>query len=574
MSNAEELTAITVDFLAEHTNEAALAVVLGIVWHLVWERPKHLPNVAEAQHTTPADSIPENRTIQTQLRGNLKRELQTLLHENEELERIVRGLRSEIEGKDQFSSPKAAYYPMSMHPTRKRIRNAGIIRTTIGMTTNEFDALGSCWALLVFGFCLVSSRRRRRRDNPLSTTIVMLEKLHSVTNDYAEAEMLPALRKIRMYLGNELHELHGRITDPESSTGKAIVTFRETLQSHFGAFVGSTETVVYDRIVPVAGRLTKQGVEYTRLVVNTIAAIEMPKWKESPPTVLLSEHEEKIQHLEDSLNKETSEHKTLQVKADGLEQALRGKEVLLYEERMKTRSARLEATKVTIEREETRRRESQDTKTAALAAVTEEQRRLLHGYLGEHILSRQQQDHLRRIEEKNAPKKSKIVLPDPILQGFASAMYIKNLSDLSSGEYTAFSERPRVAGVSGDHPTDCRDDAGEQEEEYYGNPNETRLREIKEQFLRSRTAASSLRPSNTDPLEGNQASTGSLLWSAANPATRARYSKTKKHHPSRNNDISLATRGAVSQQPSSWMEDPASIMCDWRTNGNDEELRE
>jgi len=563
MSNAEELTTITVDFLAEHTNEAALAVVLGIVWHLVWERPKYLPNVSEAQQTAQVDSVAENRTIKTQLRGNLKRELQTLLNENEELEGIVRELRSKIEGKDHFQND-------IIHSTRRRTHNAGIIRTTIGMTTNEFDALGSCWVLLVFGFCLVSSRRRRRRNNPLSTTIVMLEKLY----EYAEAEALPALRKIRVYLGNELHELHGRIINPESSTGKALVTFRDTSRTHFGAVMASTETLVYDKIVPVAGRVMKQGVEFTHLAVDTLAAIDMPKWKDTPPTILLSEYDEKVQQLEESLNKETSAHETLQVKAEGLEQALRGKEVLLYEERMKTRSAKLEATKVALEREETRRRESQETKAAALAAVAEEQRRLLHGFLGEHILSRQQQDRIRRIEEKIVPKKSNIVLPDPILQGFASAMYIKNLSDLSSVDCEAFSERARVAAggiVSGDHPTDCRDDAGceQQEEEYYGNPNETRLREIKEQFLRSKMAVGSMRPSQPDPREGNKASTGSLLWSAANPATKAKYNKTKKH-----NETSLTTRGAASQQPSSWMEDPASIMCDWRTNGNDEELRE
>ena len=577
MSNAEELTAITVDFLSEHTNEAALAVVLGIVWHLIWERPKHLPNVSEAQHTAQVDSVAANRTIKTQLRGNLKSELQTLLNENEELERIVRELRSEIEGKHHFqndimhSSPTGTYYPIGIHSTRRRTHNAGIIRRTIGMTTNEFDALGSCWALLVFAFCLISSRRRRRRNNPFSTTIVMLEKLYSITNEYAEADALPALRKIRMYLGNEL-------IDPESNTGKALVTFRDTTRTYFEGVMASTETLVYDKIVPVAGRVTKQGVKFTHLAVDTLSTIEMPKWKDSPPNILLSEHDEMVQQLEESLNKETSAHKTLQVKAEGLEQALRGKEVLLYEERMKTRSAKLEATKVALEREETRRRESQDTKAAALAAVAEEQRRLLHGFLGEHILSRQQQDRIRRIEEKIVPKKSNIVLPDPILQGFASAMYVKNLSDLSSVDCTAFSERARVTAggiVSGDHPMDCRDDAGceQQEEEYYGNPNETRLREIKEQFLRSKMAVGSLRPSQSDPREGNKASTGSLLWSAANPATKAKDKNTKKHI-NHNNDTSLTTRGSASQQPSSWMEDPASIMCDWRTNRNDEELRE
>lgn len=559
MKTPEELTALTLDFLSEHTNEAAAAVVLGFFWHLIWERPKHLANVAEEPRSV--ESIQENTTHKTQLRGHLRNELQIVLNENQELERIVSELRSEIESMHSLPT----YHPMGagMHATRRRVRNPGIIRTTIGMTTNELDALASCWALLVFGFCLVSSRRRRRRNNPLSTTVVLLEKLYCKTSTFAEEEILPNLIKIWIYLTKEFRDLHARITDPESNSGKAIATARETFHTHFGTTAESMESLVYEKVLPKAAILTKHGIEFTHVVVNKIAAMELPQWEEKPPTILLSEHEETVQKLECSRNQEESQRKALEKKAETYEMALKGKEVLLYEERMKTRSAKLTAHKVALEREETRLKEIRETRASAHAAIAEEQRQLLRRFLSEHLLSRQQEDRQRKILEKVNPKNSTIVLPNPILQGFASAMYLQNVrlqnvSDLSSCEQTAPSERKQRGG---EITMDCRDDAGDGDD-YYGNPNETRLQEIKEEFLRSKTAAKALRPSHIEPFDAKKASTGSLLWSAANEATIAKDSGTTKKHL------------AASQEPSSWMEDPASIMCDWRMHGNDEEVRE
>lgn len=569
MATAEELTALTLDFLAEHTNEAAAAVVLGVFWHLIWERPKHLNKITPPLDEEPAEAIRSRRKA-TKLRGNVQKDLQVVLKENEELERIVQELRSKLDGNDfpkidSFGhSPTQEYVPISMHHgTRKRSRNGGLIRAAIGLSTNEFDTLASCWALLVFGFCLVAKRRTRKRFNPLSTTVVTLEKASVVANDYFQAEVLPALIKIWVYLSNELQKFHARITDPETNSGKAIAACQETFQVHTKSTIESTKKIVYDKILPASTRLTQQGVEYGHLAVQTIVALEMPKWKEQPATVLLSEHEEKVTELETSLKDTEAQRKALEEKVTGFEQALKGKEILLYEERMKTRAAKQEAAKVTIEREETRRKESRDTEASARAAVAEDQRRILRNFLSEHIQSRLQRDFIQKFEEKNAPKKSKIVLPDPILQGFASAMYLNNISDLSSENPMPSEQRNQVVS-GGDFSMDCRDDACN-EDEYYGNVNETRLLEIKEQYMRSKTAVGSLRPSQIDPRDGYKASTGSLLWSAANEATKAKDCTTKKH---------FTTRAAASQEPSSWMEDPASIMCDWRMNGNEEEMRE
>lgn len=570
MKTPEELTALTLDFLGEHTNEAALAVALGIVWHLVWERPKHLTNVPEPQNVAPIEPIPGSKKIQSQLRGNLKNELQIVLRENEQLERIVSDLRSEIERNDEFQgdlfhySPTAAYRPLGMASSRKRIRNPGLIRTTVGMATNELDILGSCWTLLVFGFCLVSTRSRRKRDNPLSATFVMLEKLYIKTNAYTQKDVVPALSKIRIYLGNELQERYAQIIDPASDSGKAIANIREFCKIYSKTTLEWTENTVLERLLPLASQLANQGIEYSHHVVNTLShlEIEMPKWKKSLPTVLLSEHEGTVKTIQDSLNKEETERRALQEKIGGLERALRGKEVLLYEERMKTRSAKLQSAQVLVERDEIRCQVRQDTEKAALAAVAEDKWRLLQSFLNEHLLSRHYQERLALIDEKGNPKKSAIVLPDPILQGFASAMYINNLSSLSS-DHTTPSQRQQRLVSAGDIVTDCRDDAGV-EDEYYGNPNEVRLSEIKEQFLRSKIVSNILRPSYPDPRNGNQASTGSLLWSAANPATKAKEGTATKK---------LAMRAPVpQQQPSSWMEDPASIMCDWRTS--EDEVRE
>lgn len=567
MSTAEELTTLTLDFLAEHTNEAVAAVVLGVFWHLIWERPKHLNKIAKDAYDEPA--INDIKQRDTQLRGNLKKELQHVLNENEDLERIVQELRSKLEGGeypqiDSFGySPTQAYVPIGTHHSaRKRNRSGGLIRAAIGLTTNEIDALSSCWALLVFSFCLLAKRRTRKRYNPLSTTVVTLEKGRSWATEYFQAEVLPALIKIWIYLSSEFQKLHARVTDPESISGKAIAAAQKSFHSHTESTIRSMKEVFNDKILPVSARLTQQGVEYGHSAVKFISAMEMPKWKEQPPSILLSEHDKNVGALETSLKETEARNKALEEKISSYEKALKGKEILLYEERMKTRSAKLEAAKVTIEREESRRKESKDTEASARADVAEDQRRILRNFLSEHIQSRQQQDFIRKIEEKNAPKKSKIVLPDPILQGFASAMYLNNISDLSSENATQSDLRNQVVAV-GDLAMECRDDACN-EDECYGNVNETRLLEIKEQYMRSKTAVGSLRPSQVDPRDGYKASTGSLLWNAANEATKAKDCTTKNPYTTR----------AASQEPSSWMEDPASIMCDWRMNGNEEELRE
>ena len=564
-ATAEELTALTLDFLSEHTTEAYIAVVLGLVWHLIWERPKwnqfseqRQENDKTTETEAPLPTMSRETRRKTQLRGKLNLELEHVLSENEELEELVRELRLEIEHKDFIlsnSHPALYHHPMDMHyPARRRAQNPGILGSAIGMTTYELDTLGSCWALLVFGYCLVTSRRQRKQKNPLSATHEQLEKVYYTTYEYADREVFPALSKIQVYLGREFQEF----IDPETDMGKNIIA----LQSRLKTTVAWMEDMMHTQLIPLAGQVSERGVEYTQIAINFVASLELPK-AEKVPTMLVSAHEETVKRLEESLEKETTEHTALKEKAQGMEMALRGKEVLLYEERMKTRAAKLEAHKVALEREETRRRETLDTREAALRSVTEEQKRLLRALLSEHVLSRQQQYRLRQIDEKNFPKKSKIVLPNPILQGFASAMYMNNISDLSS-----VTPSERLVQRQQQHhrfTMDCRDDSNFDEEDYYGNPSETRLLEIKEQFLRSKMTSNSLKPTQSIPSDPKgQTSTGSLLWSAANPATIAKDNIIKMQQQHQDHK----------QQPSSWMEDPASIMCDWRTNGNDDEARE
>ena len=157
MKTADELTTLTLDFLSEHTNEAMAAVVLGAFWHLIWERPKHLEQIAESIEPA-SHPVSEMTSSQTKLRGNLKKELQLVMTQNEELERMVRELQAKLDDQEYTwsSSETETYIPLGMAThTRRDMYKPGIIRTAIGMTTNEIDTLGSCWALLVLGFCLV-----------------------------------------------------------------------------------------------------------------------------------------------------------------------------------------------------------------------------------------------------------------------------------------------------------------------------------------------------------------------------------------------------------------------------------
>ena len=523
MRSAEELTTLTLDFLGEHTNEAMAAVVLGAFWHLIWERPKHLEQIQESIEPT---SQPHQDLFsgQTKLRGNVKKELQLVMSQNEELERLVRELQAKLTENDYVwsSSETETYIPLGM-PTlssRLSIRKPGIIRKTIGMTTNELDTLGSCWALLVLGFCVMAKRRTRRRYNPLSTTVVTLQKASTMAYEYAQEEIIPVLISIWISLTKAFNEWYTRTIDPESNSGKAISQALVYLRGH----TEKLEEIMHEKVIP----LSKQGVEYTRLVAKNLGTFDF--FKEQPPTVLLSYHEEKVRELETSLEQNESQRKYLQEKVTTYEMALKGKEVLLYEERMKTRSAKKVAAKVVIEREETRRKESQDTKESALAEVAADQRMILRNFLSKHIESRQQQEQLWRVEGKNARKKSQIVLPNPILQGFASAMYLDSVDELNRQQ-----------------ESDCRDDACRDDNEY-GNQTESRVREIREQFLGSNN---STRQSQT-----KKASTGSLLWGAANPATVSTNNSKKS--------------AAGWRDPSSWMEAPISYVRNWRTSGIEE----
>ena len=613
MKTADELTALTLDFLSEHTNEAALAVVLGLVWHLIWERPKHLQylngvgpesdmsNDSASTQTQTTRTDHQTRKTTTLLRGNLRKEFQLVLEENEELERLVRELRFKIEQNQEdptMLSPTPATYhhigfdvPTTASNSRKRIRSsdAGILRSTVGWTTDELDLIGSCWAMLIFGFCLVSSRRTRRHKNPLATTIEMLETATLAAYVFVQDDVKPALSTIHAYFDIQGRNLFNQIVDPTSSTGELIASSKV----RFTQFVEWIETLLYDQMLPIAAQYTQRATAFTQDVVQTIASIEFPSnWeelklllqrKERPPTILMSEHNDEVRRVQESLQRKISQHQALEEKNSDLQKALLGKETLLYEERMKTRSARLDAAKVTLEREETKRLESETTRATALALVAEDQKRLLRGFLSEHIMSKQQQDRLRRIDQQNNPKKtSTIVLPDPILQGFASAMYLNNISDLSSENASAglssserLQQQQRLPQM-----TDCRDDfQNSDDDDYYGNPNETRLKEIREEFLRSKKMAQTLRPSQAitetnarTNRNTNQASTGSLLWNAASdPALKVvndnSYASKKHQHE-------LAAVALAQLAPSSWMGNAASIMCDWRTDGNDDEVRE
>mmetsp|Transcript_22689 Transcript_22689/g.48141 ORF Transcript_22689/g.48141 Transcript_22689/m.48141 type:complete len:651 (+) Transcript_22689:102-2054(+) len=650
MKTPEELTAITLGFLGEHSNEAAWAVVLAVVWNLVWERrgkrqhaaveregvvghqngTAEQPNAARQQQQQRQDSAAEKkrsegRKTKPLLRGNLKNELKAVLQEKEELERLVLELRSEIEYKNRFrmdvlhSSPTpSGRHPSSIqmpHPTRRTIHGtAWMVRTTIGVTTCELDTLGSCWALLVFGFCLLSSRRYRRGHNPFVSTVDIVERLCSAVHHLARDHVAPALSKIHAYLSQALHT---HVASPECGTGRAIAACLAVFRSGSEAFVGSIEGLVYERILPCLARIASRGVACAHLVVNTIAAIEWPKRNRNGstsgseqrqlPTILLSVHEHKVLELEESLRTKTSEQAALEEKLSGLRQALRGKEVLLYEERMKTRSAKLKNASATIEGEETRRREKLASEAAAHAAYAEDHRRLLRRFLSRHLLCRQQGDRLRKIDEKNAPKSSKIVLPDPILQGFASAMYLQNLSDLSGSDENSNPQQQQQQQqrfFRSDAPMDCRDDVGgacREDECYYGrNVSENKLGEIREQFLQSRKVARSIqmRPKHNDASRDTihntaNASTGSLLWNAASAKENSSSTSAKKIKQQQQQQPTFFPRQAgfsveekstmiaaklnrttaATTQPSSWMEDPGSIVCGWHTI-NDEEVRE
>ena len=144
---------------------------------------------------------------------------------------------------------------------------------------------------------------------------------------------------------------------------------------------------MFDIILPFAVQLTRQSIRYTTLFVTAVIAAERPK-KPSPPAILIAELERQVASGKESLRKEEYEHDALQQKLLLLESTLQGKERLLYEERMKTRDWKLQVSKLTLSWNEQLDAEKLELQKAAIAAVVENQQRLLRGLLSEHLRCR------------------------------------------------------------------------------------------------------------------------------------------------------------------------------------------
>lgn len=436
--------------LKEHYHVFIVMVVaLAFVWKWQpWRRQQKQEDPAETHNESIATAGLQSKTSRMQLRGNLRNELYILQSENEELQILVLQLRTEMEWKDvQFSEALVG------SPTHVLVAAKNKHTCISTRLASEFEILGSCWALLIFGLCLITSKRQRRitkwHCHPIQRTIKTVPEHSSMMNDYIRRVAFPILSKNAKIAAQQIH---AHVTSNETVIGRAIEE---------------------NKIIPVAIHIRSLFTQNMQLLISTILAVELPEAKGNETfTNVIKELEQQLCESKDSLLGEEKSRHALEYKLERLEGALEGKEGLLYDERMKTRIWKLRYAELKLEWEEARQSEAKKQQDAAMSAVAEDRKRLLCGFLEEYMRCRQQQQEIRILNATN--NKSNIFLPVPILQGISAARYnhsssssninskddLNNLSDLYN-QYSTPSEREtRFCDMT------CRDDVDSKESCY------------------------------------------------------------------------------------------------------------
>lgn len=597
MDTIEEMLQL---LLVEHYYVFTLIVViLAFIWKSKpWRRQQKKDDIPVTTEKSTASASLQTNKKRTLLRGNLRIQLETLQLEKDELEVMVSELRTEIEIKDIQLSRALAEQPINI-PAATTNTRVGVPTRLVG----EFGTLGSCWALLILGLCFTTSKRQRRsakrQCHPIRRTIKTAQVHSSVITDYFWKVVYPILSKNAKIVADEMR-LH--VTSKETVVGVAIAIIFETV-----------EDITCHNIIPVVIRISTQVSEITENLASAIRAVDFNGSKRDEASAnLIQELERQLGELRHSLRDEEKSRAVLKGEIERLKGALEGKEGLLYEERMKTRIWKLQHAKLRLEWEEAKGIEAQKQLEAARSSVADDQKRLVRGFLEEHLRSRQQKQELQILGFTS--NKNNSLLPVPIQQGIAIAMNKTSRSSSNNDEFTNLSARysecsmlserepcplnmeQTAPGTRIDYERVCRDydiegeqshrDVRQQEgdrrdessegyrlldqllEQKFNDNNESRLSEIRGRFLQSRSPSHATRPAASDSAL-NRTATQRMPWNncnfhrqpslspflfTANSATNPRETPGSRHFLRGNGGTSISGEA----KPSSWTENHAS----------------
>mmetsp|Transcript_6670 Transcript_6670/g.19247 ORF Transcript_6670/g.19247 Transcript_6670/m.19247 type:complete len:599 (+) Transcript_6670:60-1856(+) len=402
----------------------AIVVAVAFVWQSKPWRRRHMEEEVDdaAIKSTKTASV-QTKKRQILLRGNLRNQLETLQLEKEDLEGLVSQLRIEIETKDVQLS-RALAESLTTVTAGTKNKRIGLTRRFAG----ELGTLGSSWTLLIFGLCFVNSKRQRRSSkrqrHPIRRTIKTAREHSSIVNEYFWRVALPVLSKNSKIVAEEALAY---VTSDETVIGVAIAITHERMKD-----------IARRRIVPVVDCISTKLSENAELVVSAIRAVELSEAKKNEASAnLIKELEEQLDALRNRLREVQTSGVVMEGELEQLKGALEGKEALLYEERMRTRGWKFQYTELKLKWEQARGKESQKQQEAAWSLVSEDQKRLIRGFLTEHMRSRQHKQELQILGFVNNKKNS--FLPAPIQQGIAVAVTMTNRNSDKKDESNFFS---------------------------------------------------------------------------------------------------------------------------------------
>jgi hypothetical protein len=485
--------------------------IIGVGW-MLWPEFIHRWNnnyknsndsTNNDQTTENNDDVNMNPSYQPiQRRGGYEQQqnhqqMKSVLDEKEDLLKEIRKLQSEIEWKNTFrrdvvdpSSPimKGGGYSSSQQQLLNSV--SSFTKTTAKTICNEVDLIGSCWSILIFGTCIITSRLRKKRIAtrkcfPIHRTAVTTEKIVKET-------ILPLLKD------------H---TAPDSIIGNVFQCIQRSIEANAGSvrdFVGKIvtsvyglfQTVILEMILPILVESTKQSIRYVRIFVlavmapsSTSQAVETAVTT-LPKDVIIAELKHQIKHLTEDLRTEEYEHDSLKENMVCIEGTMKGQNCLLYEERMKGRSWRLQYNQIKQELElyqENRKKINDEIRNEATVSTAIENQRLLHEFLNEHIRRRILETHndvhgngatmavtatassdtlactttmMNGGNNNNGNNDKYAILPEPILQSFSRNLYKNHiLSNVSSdcSSLTKDTGPPRCGGSGDDIDIELRD---------------------------------------------------------------------------------------------------------------------
>jgi hypothetical protein len=456
-----------------------------------------------------------------QQQQNQHQQMKSVLDEKEDLMKEIQKLQSEIEWKNKFRRDVVMVDPSPMkrggyssnHQQKLLNTFSSLSKTTTKIICNEVDLVLSCWSIIIFGICIFTALRLRKRGNtkksfPIHRTAVTTFTYATIADKFLNKEIFPVV--------DQVFKDH---TAPDSMIGKTIEGMQRSIEANVGsvrdfvegivtAIYGLFHTVILEMILPILVESTKQSIRYVRIFVLAVSAPSSTSQAVEaavttlPKDVIITELKNQIKYLTENLRMEEYQHDSLKETMVSIEGTMKGQDNLLYEERMKGRSWRLQYNQMKQELQlyqESQERRHEEIRNEATESTAIENQRLRHEFLNEHIRRRILETRIdvhgngtmmavtatasidtlacARTTMNGGGNDKYDVLPEPILQSFSHNLYKNHILSNVSSDCSSLTKDtgPPRCGSSGDDAVgvdvchnrgdnfdgECRDDSVE-----------------------------------------------------------------------------------------------------------------